>query len=309
MTKHVPVLLEEVMGFLAVHPGGTYIDCTFGGGGYTEVLLNESSPHGSVLAIDWNEEAIRRGRSRLGKYLPSAEQKETAGGSGSVSSRLVLMEGNFAQIQSIVHLQNIRPDGIVFDLGISSDLLEEGRGFSYLADEPLAMTFSAAEATRGHSAATLLATSSKEKIAEILSEFGDVRSSQLIAQAIVEERRKNPIKSTGDLRTLVHKCTGRDSFALLSKIFQALRIAVNREFENLSMGLEGAWKLLGSGGRIVVVSFHSGEDRIVKRQFRAWVVADEGRLLTTRPLRVAPGERRSNPRSRSARLRAIEKTA
>jgi 16S rRNA (cytosine1402-N4)-methyltransferase len=307
MSGHVPVMLAEVIATLAPRDEATYLDCTFGGGGYARAIL-EAAPRCTLFAMDRDPDAIARGASLLARYAP----------------RLQLIEGRFGDM--LVHLAArgvTALDGVVMDLGVSSFQLDEaGRGFSFRADGPLDMRME----KRGPSAADLVNTLPEAELADILSRLGEERFARRIARAIVERRKEKPFTTTGDLAALVRARVPRDPSGIdgATRAFQALRLAVNDELGEIERGLGAAAQLLAPGGRLVVVAFHSLEDRIAKR-FMAEAAGRSGgasrhdpgalaaraaprfRLLTPRALRPSEAEIATNPRARSARLRALER--
>ena len=303
---HVPVLLEEVIAALEPIEGGIFIDATFGAGGYSRALLERGAAR--VIAIDRDPEALARGRALA----------ELSGG------RLLLIEASFDAIERIAREHAGGPvDGIVFDLGVSSMQIDEpGRGFSFLREGPLDMRMGGA----GPSARDLVNRAGEKELADIIHHFGEERAARRIARAIVAARRIAPIETTAALAEIVATClptprAGRIHPA--TRTFQALRIAVNDELGQLARALVAAEAVLAPGGRLVVVTFHSLEDRIVKRFLRLasgtaggpsrhQPAATEGApprfLPPARPVR--PGEREiaRNPRARSARLRRAVRT-
>lgn len=305
---HLPVLPAESYDLLRVRPGGRYIDATFGGGGHTRALLDGSAPDGRVLALDADPAAIARAE---------ALARESEG-------RLVVRHGNFANIVALARAAGFDPvDGVLMDLGLSSFQLDEAaRGFSFRAAAPLDMRF---DPTTGITAAEIVNTWPEEDLLRLLYEYGEEHRARRIVRAIVAARREAPIKTTVELADLVERAVGgRRGQAIhpATKTFQALRIAVNRELDALQAGLAGALELLAPGGRLVVISFHSLEDRIVKNFFRTeardcicppqtpvCVCGHTARLriLTPKPVQSSEAERAVNPRSRSARLRAAER--
>jgi 16S rRNA (cytosine1402-N4)-methyltransferase len=336
---HIPVLLNEVMENLNIRQNGNYVDATLGGGGYTKEILKRNEPNGKVLAIDQNEQAIREVKEKIrqigfnnwvlennaSKAFPHSESRNegrpearsyeesephTISGPGSAEGRLILRQGNFSDIQNIVlssDINNIK--GVVFDLGLSTDLLEfSGRGFSYMKDEPLIMTYSEEQAIEGGlTARNIINTWNLEDLTNIFKDYGEERYSRRIAKNIIEHRKKEQIKTTVQLRSTIEGSVGGKSIKTLSRIFQALRIAVNNELNVLQEGIEGAWELTDRGGRIAVVSFHSLEDRIVKNFFRNKGKELRGIIITKKPIGPIEEEEMTNPKSRSAKLRVIEK--
>jgi 16S rRNA (cytosine1402-N4)-methyltransferase len=308
LNEHIPVLLDEAMSYLAPRDGGRYIDATFGGGGHTRVLLEQSAPTGQVLAIDADPDAVARAAT-LALAHPG---------------RLKTARGNFRDIAALARGADFSPvDGILMDLGLSSFQLDQPeRGFSFRFPAPLDMRF---DTLHGPSAATLVNECDETVLANLIFEYGEESRSRAIARAIVAARREQPIETTDRLASIVERAVGgRRGRAIhpATRTFQALRIAVNDELEALRDGLAGALDLLATGGRLVVISFHSLEDRIVKTFMRdeatdcicppstpICVCDHHARVLrlTSKPVRPSAAEERRNPRSRSAKLRAAER--
>ncbi|MBV9567012.1 MAG: 16S rRNA (cytosine(1402)-N(4))-methyltransferase RsmH [Hyphomicrobiales bacterium] len=299
--SHLPVLLPEVMEALQAVNGGRYIDATFGGGGYCRALLS-ASPSTRVLALDRDPEAVREGQTLV----------ERAG------ARLTLAQARFGEIARVAREHGFDDvDGIAFDVGVSSMQIDRPeRGFSFRHDGPLDMRMS----REGPSAADLIATSSVEELADLLRLFGEERHAGRIARAIVKARTQDaPITTTRELRRLVASAVpaARDGIDPATRTFQALRIAVNDELGELVGGLVGATSLLKPGGRLAVVTFHSLEDRIVKRFLQGNTGREQplSRHLPTQRTSqrafapafgpITPGETElaGNPRARSAKLR------
>jgi 16S rRNA (cytosine1402-N4)-methyltransferase len=289
---HEPVLLEEALELVAPRAGGVYLDATFGRGGYTQALLRASAPDGRVVAFDRDRDAIESAQRLL----------ELSG------DRLSIHWASFADLERYLRAP---VDGIVADLGLSSPQLEEPeRGFAFGAEGPLDMRF---DRSRGPTAAELLNETDEQELERILREFGEERRARAIARRIVARR---PLRTTTDLRRAVVGVLGprRGPTDPATRTFQAIRIAVNREIEALDAFLEKAPGCLAAGGRLVVVSYHSLEDRAVKLAFRARVAAAEGeeprfRLLTRKPITAGPSELERNRRARSAKLRALERVS
>jgi len=302
---HIPVLLQETVQALNVQPGGRYIDCTLGGGGHAAAILERSYPGGQLLGIDADPQAIRIAGQRLSVYRNS----------------VLLACDNFVNLQAICVKYDFFPvHGIIFDLGLSSFHLNgSGRGFSFQNDAPLDMRFNPAQELN---AADVVNTYAEEEISRLLREYGEETASRRIARRIVEER---PIRTTLQLARLVEKAVGggrRGRIHPATRTFQALRIAVNDELDNLKSALRQSVELLGCGGRLVVISYHSLEDRIVKQFMQreasqclcppktpVCVCGHEARLklVNRKVLTPSPEEVESNPRSRSARLRVAER--
>jgi 16S rRNA (cytosine1402-N4)-methyltransferase len=303
--QHVPVLLRQAIDYLAPRDGGIYIDGTFGAGGYAAAILGASDAR--VIGIDRDADAIAGGRAPA----------EASGG------RLALVEGRFAALDAIASDLGVGPaDGVVLDLGVSSMQLDTPqRGFSFRHDGPLDMRMG----RDGPSAADILAVVSERDLADIIFNLGEERHSRAVARAIVAARRKRPIVTTGALADIVGRVVhGRPGdIHPATRTFQALRLFVNDELHELEAGLAAAERILKSGGRLVVISFHSLEDRIVKT-FLATRSGPGGgsrhlpektpqaatfRVLTRRPVIPDVAETLENPRARSAKLRAAERTA
>lgn len=307
MSGHLPVMLDEVVATLAPRDDATYLDCTFGGGGYARAIL-DAAPRCTLFAMDRDPDAIARGADLVARYAP----------------RLHLIEGRFGDMLEHLAVRGVTAlDGVVMDLGVSSFQLDEAhRGFSFRADGPLDMRME----KEGPSAADLVNALPEAGLADILFRLGEERFARRIAKAIVERRKEQPFATTGDLAALVRSKVPRDPSGIdgATRAFQSLRLAVNDELGEVERGLEAAARLLAPGGRLVVVAFHSLEDRIAKR-FMAEAAGRGGgasrhdpgaltaraaprfRLLTPRALRPSEAETATNPRARSARLRALER--
>ncbi|PZF76002.1 16S rRNA (cytosine(1402)-N(4))-methyltransferase [Aestuariivirga litoralis] len=302
---HVPVMLAEVLSALSPRDWGVYVDGTFGAGGYTRAILGAADCR--VIAIDRDPSAISSGQAMVAEFMP----------------RLSLREGRFADMEALAG--DARIDGIVLDIGVSSMQLDEAeRGFSFLRDGPLDMRMAQA----GTSAADAVNTLPQEMLSNIIYVFGEEPRSRAIARAIVEARKDAPITTTQGLVKAIERATGRprpDKIHPATRTFQALRIHVNGELDELVEALHAAERMLPEGGRLVVVTFHSLEDRIVKRFFasRAGKLPSGSRHLPgtvegpepsfTLPFKGHLGatdeEARMNPRARSAKLRAGVRTA
>ena len=307
MSAHVPVMLAEVLRLLAPQAGGVYLDGTFGGGGYAEAIL--ATAPCTLWAIDRDPDAIARGASLAARF----------------PGRLHLVEGHFGDMLALLASHGVHAlDGIVLDVGVSSFQLDDpSRGFSFRHDGPLDMRMEAS----GPTAADLVNTLPERELADLLFELGEERAARRIARAIVRARVE-PIATTARLAEIIRSVTPPDRSGIdpATRSFQALRIRVNDELGELIRALEAASRLLAPGGRLVLVSFHSLEDRIVKRFMTeaagrtpaasrhdparvAHRAPAQFRLLTQRPLRPGAREIAANPRARSARLRALERLA
>lgn len=305
--RHTPVLLREVLEALSVDPKGSYIDGTAGGGGHACAVLDRLSPEGRLLAIDRDPDAVAVLKARL---LPDA--------------RVTVARGNYREMERIAAENGVASvDGVLLDIGVSSHQLDDAaRGFSYHADAPLDMRMS----REGLSAADIVNTFSKEEIADILFRYGEEKCARRIAEGIVKRRAAQPIATTLELADVVREsvpaAVRRAEGHPARRTFQALRIAVNGELDALSEGLDAALRLLKPGGRLAVITFHSLEDRIVKRKFLEWAEGcicpkdfpvcvcgkkPKVNILYKRGLVPLEDELRENPRAHSARLRAAEK--
>jgi 16S rRNA (cytosine1402-N4)-methyltransferase len=305
---HVPVMLREVLDLLAPRDGGLYLDATFGGGGYTAAILGAADC--TVFAIDRDPDAIARGAALAARH----------------PGRLHLIEGRFGDMVALLAARGIAAlDGVAFDLGVSSFQLDEAaRGFSFRAEGPLDMRMGRS----GASAADLVNTLDERALADLIRRFGEERHARRVARAIVRARAEAPITTTSRLAAIVRAAVphGSDGIDPATRSFQAVRITVNEELDELARGLAAAIGLLSPGGRIVAVSFHSLEDRIVKHALAEAAGRAPGasrhdpaalaarpaprlRLLTPKPLAPGTDEARANPRARSARLRAAERLA
>jgi 16S rRNA (cytosine1402-N4)-methyltransferase len=305
--EHVPVLLEEVVVALAPRDDATYIDGTFGAGGYSAALLDAARCR--VLGVDRDPEALRRGAALATRH----------------GGRLTLIEGQFGDMERLVRTASVEPiAGVALDLGVSSLQLDAAeRGFSFRLDGPLDMRMG----RDGASAAELVAQLGEDELAELIRALGEERFARRVARAIAAARRRGPIRRTGELADIVRAAIPQREPGLdpATRTFQALRIAVNDELGELDRGLAAAERLLQPGGRLAVVAFHSLEDTRVKAFLRRrsggtagasrhmppspGMPAPSFTLLMRRPIRPRPEEIARNPRARSARLRTAERTA
>jgi len=299
---HIPVLVEEVMTLLRCEPGRTYVDATLGGGGHALEILKRTAPDGIVIGLDWDEEALSKAEKVL---MPFGD-------------RVKIFRENFTHLPDTLNRMKVdQVDGILLDLGLSSFQLEkEERGFSFQREGPLDMRM---DQRKDLTVADLVNHLSAEELEYTLSHYGEEGWAKRIAKTIVQERVKGPIETTQALRRIVHHAIPRRfhprKIDPATKTFQAFRVKVNDELENLRRILEVGWKFLRKGGRMCVVSFHSLEDRMVKETFRR--LEKEGtdasspgavmRILTKRPIMPSEEEKRKNPRSRSAKLRCAER--
>jgi 16S rRNA (cytosine1402-N4)-methyltransferase len=289
---HRPVLLKEALEFLNVRPDGIYIDATLGAGGHAEQILQVlQQGQGKLLGIDCDPAALAVARERLRAF----------------GEKLIVQEGNFAEIDALHRARGLPPaDGLLADLGLSSMQLEDAtRGFSFSLPGPLDMRM---DPTREKTAEAVVNRSSERDLANLVFQLGEERHSRRIARAIVKAR---PIRSTTELAQVVTRAipsrAGLHQIHPATRTFLALRLAVNQELENLEAFLARALEVLAPRGRLVVLSFHSLEDRLVKRAFQAWQREGKVQILTRKVVRPSQEEMRANPRSRSAKLRAAEK--
>jgi len=300
--RHIPVLVEEVMTLLRCESGKTYVDATLGGGGHTLEILKRTAPDGIVIGIEWDEDAIIEARKAL---MPFDE-------------RVKIFRENFIALPDLLKAMDVESvDGILLDLGLSSLQLEKvERGFSLRGDGALDMRM---DQRIDPTAADLVNRLSETELADTVFEYGEERWARRIAKAIVQERDRAPIQTTQALRRIVHRAIPRrfhpKRIDAATKTFQAFRISVNRELENLREILETGWRLLKKGGRMCVISFHSLEDRMVKETFKRLEKEGAGFpnpggvvcVVTKKPITPSEEERRRNPRSRSAKLRCAER--
>jgi 16S rRNA (cytosine1402-N4)-methyltransferase len=291
---HVPVLTAEALEFLRPDQGGLFIDCTVGLGGHSRALLEAGAAR--VVGLDRDLDALARARGALAPY----------------GDRVELVHADYRALDEVLDRRDIaRVDGALADLGVSSLQFDEpGRGFSFQRDEPLDMRM---DRTSGDTAANLLARSTERELADAIFQYGEERFSRRIARRIVEARRESPIETTGRLASIVRRAIPRRGPMRIdpaTRTFQALRIWVNRELEGLDRFVEAAARRLRAGARLVVITFHSLEDRIVKHTLRA-LQQREGlvQVLTKKPIVPGSAEVERNPRSRSAKLRAAERMA
>ncbi len=288
---HAPVLLKECLFYLKPQKDGLYVDGTLGLGGHTEAILQQSDPDGEVIGFDWDENALSRAAHRLKPF----------------AHRLRIQRRSFAEIVAGLEEFGISEiDGLLIDIGLSSLQLDMGgRGFSFQRDEPLDMRM---DGRKKMTAESILASASEAELADIFYYYGEERQARPIAAAIVSRRKQEKISTTGQLVSVVAGAVPRrfhpEKIHVATRVFQALRIAVNAELENLSTILDDAVPYLKPGARFCVIAFHSLEDRIVKRKFRE---NQNLRVLTSRPIVPGAKEVAVNPRARSARLRVAEK--
>jgi 16S rRNA (cytosine1402-N4)-methyltransferase len=292
---HIPVMTAEVLQHLRPDQGGLFVDCTVGLGGHSRALLEAGASR--VIGLDRDLDALARARDTLAPW----------------GDRVELVHADYRAIGEVLDSRQIaHVDGALADLGVSSMQFDEpGRGFSFMRDEPLDMRM---DRSGGDTAADLVAQSSERDLADAIFQYGEERFSRRIARALVEARRESPVETTGRLATIVRRAIphrgGHVRIDPATKTFQALRIWVNRELDGLDRFVDTAARRLRAGARLVVIAFHSLEDRIVKHTLRALQQRDGlVQVLTKKPLVPTDEEVDRNPRARSAKLRAAERMA
>lgn len=297
---HIPVLLKEVIEILNPVSGEFFIDGTAGSGGHSAVILEKIGLTGKLLCVDWDAGVIKKLHITLCKR------------SLIQCNNVLLINGNYADLSEILEslkaekLESLKADGLIIDLGFSSEQLGGGKGFSFMKDEPLDMRY----AKEGLTAAEIINSFSEKELADIFFRYGEERFSWQIAKKITEERKKKRILTTFDLVEIIKKAApkfyekGRIHPA--TRVFQALRIYVNNELENLETILKNLDKILKLKGRAAIISFHSLEDRLVKNYFRQMAKDGKAEILTKKPIMASEEEIKNNPRSRSAKMRAIK---
>jgi 16S rRNA (cytosine1402-N4)-methyltransferase len=303
---HTPVLSGEVLSLLITTKNGIYVDGTLGGGGHADAILGQLDEKGILIGVDADDDAIKFARSRLAGF----------------GQRAILRKGNFKNLVSILSDCSIeRIDGMLLDLGVSSHQLDEPlKGFSYRSDAPLDLRL---DQTQSFSARDVVNGYGERELSDVLWTYGEEKNSRRIARAIVESRERKAIESTKELAAIIEKLV-HDQFLnkTLARVFQAVRIEVNNELENLKLGLEASIEALKPGGRLAVISYHSLEDRIVKDLFRAEAATTDVRqskflppktlqprlkVLTRKIVEPTTAEIGRNPRARSAKLRVAER--
>ena len=306
--RHIPVLLDATIYGLNIRPDGIYVDCTAGGGGHSSAIAARLNEKGRLIALDRDPDAIKAAGERLSPF-----------------QNAMVIHRNYSEIDKVLEeLEIDAVDGILMDLGVSSHQLdEESRGFSYHSDAPLDMRMSQS----GMSAADIVNTFDEQQLAKIIFEYGEEKFSRRIASNIVRAREEAPIETTLQLADIVRESVpqkARREKNPCKKTFQAIRIAVNCEFDHLSEGLDKAFECLKPHGRLAVITFHSLEDRLVKQRFAGWCKGcicppdfpqcvcgrkPLGELVNRKPIEADESELSSNKRSRSAKLRIIERSA
>jgi len=288
---HKPVMVEEIVDLIVADPNGLYLDATVGLGGHTEAILRRLSPEGRILAVDLDPEAL---------FLAAARLSEPPG-------RVRFAHENFRNISQLIEREKFFPlTGALFDLGVSSLQLEKGsRGFSFQNAGPLDMRLDPGSPL---TAARIVNEWPAEQLSLLFKEFGEEKQASRIAGWIVSQRARKPFETTSDLSGLIESKIGRHGgIHPATRTFMALRIAVNHELENLTRGIESVLPHIKAGGRLAVVTFHSLEDRIVKNVFKSFVEHGQCDDLTPSPARPTQKEIEENPRSRSAKLRVVQK--
>jgi len=305
--RHIPVLLIQTIEGLAIDPDGVYLDCTAGSGGHSAAIASRLSEKGRLISLDRDPDAVKAASERLSVY-PNVQ----------------VIHRNYSELRSVLNELGIdKVDGILMDLGVSSYQLDEAsRGFSYHSDGPLDMRMS----KEGISAADIVNSYSEEQLAKIMFEYGEEKFARRIAKNIVAKRAESPIETTSQLSDIIRESVpqkARRDKNPCKKTYQSLRIAVNLEFDHLDTGLDAAFESLKPHGRLAVITFHSLEDRIVKQRFAGWCKGcicppdfpqcvcgrkPQGKLVNKKPIEADQHELDENNRSRSAKLRIIERS-
>lgn len=295
---HIPVLQKEVLNYLSPKPNENFIDCTIGEGGHSLLIIEKILPQGKILGIDWDSEAIKNLQSRI-QNLGSEEN-------------FILVCDNFVNLKKIVEDRNFQPDGILIDLGFSSSQIEESkRGFSFQRDEKLDMRYN--PQLNDLTAEKIVNDWPQDEIIRILKDYGQERFAKKIANRLIEEREVKSVETTFQLTEIIKKSTPswyhHQKINFATRTFQALRIAVNKELDNLKNLLPQTLEILKPSGRVVTIAFHSLEDRIIKDFLKEKNKEGLIEVLTKKPIGPAEEEVRMNPRSRSAKLRAFRKSS
>ena len=297
LVGHKPVLLHEVLQTLAIQTSDIVVDATLGGGGHAREIVKALDSSGTFVGLDADSAALERTRTAL-YAAPSAAMP-----------KVHLVQSNFRKLEDVLQPLGIaRIDKSLFDLGWSGFQLAAGRGFSFLADEPLLMTYADVITPTTLTAEIVVNTWAESSLADVIYGWGEERNAKRVAKAIVEAREQAPIKTSKQLADIVEGVVRRiGKTHPATRTFQALRIAVNDEFGAMKQGLNAAWRMTAKGGRIAVITLHSTEDREVKQVMKAWEKAGEARRLTKSPVVPTRDEIRENPRARSAKLRVVER--
>ena len=300
---HEPVLLNEVIEYLNPQPGQRFIDATINGGGHALAIIERIKPDGILMGLEWDPVIYRN-------FQPNTDQPQAE------KRNLILINESYTKLTQETEKHNFNNiDGILFDLGMSSWHIEEsGRGFSFMRDEPLDMRYNPTQTQE--TAAVIINKYPPEELEKIFKEYGEERFTRSIVKKIIEVRKQKPIIRTFELTEAIREAVPfwyqRSKIHYATRTFQALRIAVNHELENIKTGLKQALDVLkngpnGTGGRLAVITFHSLEDRIIKNFFKQQAIEGKIKILTKKPLRASQAEMAENPRARSAKLRIAEK--
>jgi 16S rRNA (cytosine1402-N4)-methyltransferase len=291
--SHTPVLLKETIKVLEPKPGDFFIDGTIGAGGHAREILEHTKSRGLFLGLDWDEKALEA-------FRPEVTNR----------GNVILAHENYANIPELMKkLQTPKADGLILDLGLSSDQLQSsGRGFSFMRNEPLDMRYDRSDEERP-TASQVVNSFGEEALADIIFHYGEERFARRIAKKIVERRREMRITTTEDLVRIIESAVPKSTSGRIhpaTKAFQALRIYVNGELKNLEAILAALPEIMADGGRVAIISFHSLEDRLVKNAFRDLAINKKADLIVKKPVTPGRAETSANPRSRSAKLRAIK---
>ena len=313
---HIPVLLKESIEILDPKPGEFFIDGTIGNGGHAVKIFEIILPDGKLLGVDLDENNLKIAESKILTEIKNQKSK--------IKNKLILVQGNYADLPEILKslkaekLKSLKADGLIIDLGFSSNQIEaSGRGFSFMKDEILDMRYDTFgelriqnSELRNLTAAEVVNSFREKDLADIFWEYGEERFSRQIADKIIEERKKKRILTTFELVEIIKKAIPKSyekgRIHPATRIFQALRIYVNNELGNLEIVLKNLDKILKPKGRAVIISFHSLEDRMVKNYFRQMAKEGKAEILTKKPIISSAEEIKNNPRSRSAKMRAIK---
>ena len=288
---HTSVLLNEVLEYLDPQPGKNFIDATFNGGGHGTALAQRIVPNGRLIGIEWDINLAAEAKKKFAE--------------GPYRDVVTVVNDSYVNIAGIAREHGMQPDGILFDLGLSSWHYESGRGFSFKSEEGLKMTF---DPNQRPNAEEFINTANVRDLEEVIRKYGEERFAGRIARAIERYRARKRITSAKELSEIISRAVPRRGrINPATKTFQALRIYLNHELENIENGLRGAWKIIKPKGRIAVISYHSLEDRIVKNFFKEKAKNEEGKLINRKPIVPSREEVTKNPRSRSAKLRILEK--
>jgi len=291
---HTSVLLSEVLEYLDPQPGKNFIDATLNGGGHATALSQRIVPNGRLLGIEWD--------------IDLAEQAKRSFAEGPYREIVTVVNDSYVNIADIAQRYNFQPDGILFDLGLSSWHYESGRGFSFKGDEPLDMRFNTATGTPATDVVNLYEVAELE---QILRDYGDEQFSRQIAQSIAIHRKRQPIMTTGQLVSAISEAVPEwykhRKIHFATKTFQAVRVVVNNELANVKKGIESALSILKPGGRLIVISFQGHEDKLVREIFKEYLKKEQIILPAHRTIRPTWGEQQDNRRSRSAKMKVAEK--